>query len=69
MSMCPIHFLWKMFAASLTHLLATHLEPRRTGQPPWSMAMSDLPLLFKLYQNTAAPFSGGMATPRRGKAV
>ena len=58
-----------MLAASRIHLLATHLEPRTTGQPPWSMAMSDRPLFFMLYQNTAEPLLGGTPTPSRGKTV
>ncbi len=69
MSMCPMHFLLNRFAASLTHLLATHFDPRSTGQPPCSMAMSDRPLRLMLYQKTAEPFTGGTATPSRGKAV
>ena len=67
--MFPMHFLLKMLAASRIHLFATHLEPRSTGQPPWSIAISERPLLFMLYQKTALPFVGGIAIPRRGNAV
>lgn len=69
MLMSPMHLLLKMLAASRTHLLATHFEPRRTGQPPWSIAISERPLRLMLYQNTAVPLDGGTAIPRRGKAV
>ena len=57
------------FAASLTHLLATHLDPMMTGQAPCNMAMSDLPEDSRLCQKTAVPLRGEAETPRRGKAV
>ncbi len=67
--MSPLHGLWKTLAASRTHLLATHLEPTRTGQPPCSMDMSERPDRRMLCQKTAELRSGLTATPRRGKAV
>lgn len=52
-----------MLAASLIHLFATHLDPKTTGHPPCSIAMSLCPDLFKLCQKTAEPRFGGIATP------
>ena len=67
--MLLIHFRLKILAHSLIHLLATHLLPYSTGQPPCKSCMSDLPLRLMLCQNTADPRTGATDTPNRGNAV
>ena len=51
------------------HLLATTFLPSRTGQPPWSIARSQLPSRLMLSHNTADPGLGRAQTPSRGKTV
>lgn len=69
LSMSSSHFLVNMLANSLTHLLATHLEPTTTGHPLCSMCMSVRPLRLMLCQKMAAPLMGETDTPSLGKAV